>query len=158
MELVVVFIVNLMSSVLGTCKTLLIQKNKAVLAMLTIIMSQLLFYALMGMVLSTESWLIRLGAASATGVGAYLTLKVSDKFSKDRTYVTMVSSNNDKEAMEEICAYLKEHKIKNIITDSYTKEWATTYAVLIFAETKEDSKKVDKFIAGAEHKYFRIAI
>ena len=43
-NLLVVFVIKVIDNILGTGKTILIQKNKAFIASLTVVISQLIFY------------------------------------------------------------------------------------------------------------------
>lgn len=39
--------------------------------------------------------------------------------------------------MKEFRDWLKEHKITNLTTDGYTKDWKKTLAITAYAETKK---------------------
>ena len=93
--------------------------------------------------------------AIASGIGTLLALMISNKFSKDRTYVNIILNDN-KEVMMEFRDWLKEHKITNLTTDGYTKDWEKTLAITAYAETKEESKLIDEFINNSEYKFKRI--
>ena len=90
----------------------------------------------------------------SAGVGSYLAFMINNRFSKEVLYINIVTSNN-KDDMKSLCEYLKENKVKNIIYDSYTKDWARTYAVQVLANTKSQSILLDKFIESSEGKYLR---
>ena len=49
-NIIIVFLIKVFDNMLGTSKTILIQKNKSVLAALTVIISQIIFYKLMNVV------------------------------------------------------------------------------------------------------------
>ena len=142
MNLLFLFIVKVIDNILGTSKTILIQKNKGVLAALSVVISQIIFYKLIDAVGNSDSDLTMYVIAIASGVGTYLAVKLNDKFSKERTFVNVILSDN-KEAMEDLREYLKEHKITNLATDAYTKDWNKTIAITAYAETKEESKLLD---------------
>lgn len=149
------FFAKVLDSVLGTSKTILIQKGKGLFAAMTVILSQVIFFKIISEIVSSDNdlkmWLVSI----AGGVGTYLAIKINEKFSKDKVFVNNILSD-DKEAMTELCQYLRDNKIKNLITDSYTKDWNKTLAVTVFAETKNDSKLVDKFLEKSDKKYLRI--
>ena len=46
LNLSVLFIVKVIDNILGTSKTILVQKNKGVLAAITVVISQVIFYKL----------------------------------------------------------------------------------------------------------------
>ena len=49
---------------------------------------------------------------------------------------------------EELREYLRKHKITNLATEAFTKEWEKTIAITAYAETKEESRLLDKYIAN----------
>lgn len=154
-NLFVIFIVKVIDNILGTSKTILIQKNKGFLAAITVVISQIIFYELIDAVSSSDSNLTMYVIAVASGFGTYLAVKLNDKFSKERTFVNVILSDN-REAMEELRDYLREHKITNLATEAFTKEWEKTIAITAYAETKEESKLLDEYIAKSETKFKRL--
>ena len=155
MNLLFLFIVKVIDNILGTSKTILIQKNKGVLAALSVVISQIIFYKLIDAVGNSDSDLTMYVIAIASGVGTYLAVKLNDKFSKERTFVNVILSDN-KEAMEDLREYLKEHKITNLATDAYPKYWNKTIAITVYAETKEESKLLDNYISNSNTKFKRV--
>ena len=154
-EYVILVIIKLIDSILATSKTILVQKGKGALAAVTVGVSQLIFFKIISDVVTSDSdlkmWLVSITA----GIGTYITIQASQKISKDRLYVINVLSD-DKDAMTDLCGYLRENKIKNLVTDSYTKDWGKTLAVTVFADTKHQSKLVDKYIENSSTKFLRI--
>lgn len=155
LNLSVLFIVKVIDNILGTSKTILVQKNKGVLAAITVVISQVIFYKLIDAVGNSDSDLTMYAIAVASGVGTYLAVKLNDRFSKERTFVNVILSDN-REAMEELREYLREHKITNLATEAFTKEWDKTIAITAYAETKEESRLLDAYIANSEIKFKRV--
>ena len=155
MNLVFLFIVKVIDNILGTSKTILIQKNKGVLAALSVVISQIIFYKLIDAVGNSDSDLTMYVIAIASGFGTYLAVKLNDKFSKERTFVNVILSDN-REAMEELRDYLREHKITNLATEAFTKEWDKTIAITAYAETKEESRLLDEYIKNSDTKFKRV--
>lgn len=155
MNLVFLFIVKVIDNILGTSKTILIQKNKGVLAALSVVISQIIFYKLIDAVGNSDSDLTMYVIAIASGFGTYLAVKLNDKFSKERTFVNVILSDN-REAMEELRDYLREHKITNLATEAFTKEWNKTIAITAYAETKEESRLLDEYIKNSDTKFKRV--
>lgn len=155
MEYVLLFLIKVFDNVLGTGKTILIQKGKGLFAAMTVTLSQIIFFKIISEVVSSDNDTKMFLVSIAAGVGTFLAIKINDKFSKDKVFVNNIVSD-DKEAMTELCTYLRDNKIKNLVTDSYTKDWGKTLAVTVFAETKEESKLVSKFLRESENKYLRI--
>lgn len=154
LNICLVFLIKVFDNMLGTSKTLLIQKNKSILASLTVIISQIIFYKLINVANSGGEYMIYI-IAVASGLGTYLALIISNKFSKERTYVNVILSDN-KEAMKTFRDFLKENKITNLTTDAYTKDWKKTISITAYAETKHQSKLIDEFIKSSNTKFKRI--
>lgn len=154
MEYLWLVAIKLLDSILGTGKTILTQKNKGVLTALTVIATQLIFFKVLDDVMKADSDLKMWVVSIASGVGTYIAILINQKLSKETVYINNILSD-DREAMTALCNYLREHKIKNLVTDSYTKDWGKTLAVTVFAETKEQSKLVDKYIEESPTKFLR---
>lgn len=152
--MILIFIVKVLDNLLSTAKTILIQKNKALLASISVIISQIIFYKLVNAVNNGGDTIIYL-ISFASALGTYLALIIDNKFSKDRVYVNIIL-NDDKKIMMEFRDFLKDHKITNLTTIGYTKDWKKTLAITAYAETKEQSKLIDKFIETSNTKFKRI--
>ncbi len=153
--LIGLFIVKVIDNILATGKTILIQKNKAGLAAITVIISQIIFYKLISAVVSADNDTAMIIVSIGSGFGTYLALKFNDKFSKDRLYVNVIFSDN-KEALMDFRDYLVSHKITNNVTDSYTKDWGKTISLTIYSQTKNESRIVDDYIANSNEKFKRV--
>ena len=153
-NIIIVFLIKVFDNMLGTSKTILIQKNRSILASLTVVISQIIFYKLIDAVSGDQEYMVYV-IAIASGVGTLLALVISNKFSKERTYVNVILSDNREEMML-FRDFLKENKITNLTTDAYTKDWKKTIAITAYAETKEQSKLIDHFINESDNKFKRI--
>ena len=154
-NLVLIFIVKVIDNILGTSKTILIQKNKSFIASITVVISQIIFYKLINVVDGNDGELMIYVIAVASGIGTLLALHISNKFSKDRLFVNVILSDN-KEAMMELREFLIENKINNLTTDGYTKDFKKTLAITAYVETKEKSKLLDKYLENSNIKFKRI--
>ena len=155
LNLVLLFAIKVIDNILGTSKTILIQQNKGILAALSVIISQIIFYKLIDAVGDSENDLTMYVVSIASGFGTYIAVKLNDKFSKEKTYVNVILSDN-REAMEDLLGYLRKNKITNLTTDAYTKDWKKTLSITAYAETKEQSKLLDKYIAESDVKFKRM--
>lgn len=155
LNIIIISIVKIIDNILSTGKTILIQRNKGILAGLSVIVSQVIFYKLIDAVNDSESDLIMYVISIASGIGTYLAILIGNKFSKERLYVNILLSD-DMDAMVELRNYLQEHKITNLTTDGYTKDFEKTLAITAYVETKEKSKLLDKYIEESNNKYKRI--
>lgn len=140
---------------LTTSKTILVQRNRPILASFAVIASQIIFYKLINSIGSSENDLALYIVSVASGVGTFLALKLGNRFSKERTYVNVILSD-DKDAMIELREFLKVHKITNLTTDGYTKDWQKTIAITAYAETKEQSHLIDEYMKESCVKFKRI--
>lgn len=153
-KLILVFIVKVFDNILGTSKTILIQKNKGILAGLTVMISQVIFYKLISAVNSGGDLTMYL-ISIASGIGTYLAILINNKFSKEKTFINVILSDN-KEEMIKLREFLKKNKITNLTTDGYTKDWEKSIAITAYAETKTESKLIDNYITSCENKFKRI--
>ena len=145
--------VKIIDNILSTGKAILIQRNKAVLAGIFVAVSQIIFYKLINVAQNGKYMIYVISVAS--GVGTYLAIFISNKFSKERLYVNVLLSD-DKDAMMDLRNFLQLNKITNLATDGYTKDFKKTLAVTAYVETKEKSKLLDNYINNSNTKYKRI--
>ncbi|MBE6155526.1 MAG: hypothetical protein E7164_02070 [Firmicutes bacterium] len=153
-NLVVIFIVKVLDNLLSTSKTILIQKNKAFLAGISVVISQIIFYELIDAV-STSGDLTMYVVSVASGIGTILAVGLSNHFSKDRMYINVLLCD-DKKVMKNLRNFLKENKITNLATDGYTKDWKKSIAITAYAETKAQSKLIDDYLESLDVKVKRI--
>ena len=152
-NILVVSFVKIIDNILSTGKAILIQRNKAVLAGIFVAISQIIFYKLINVAQNGKYMIYIISVAS--GVGTYLAIFISNKFSKERLYVNVLLSD-DKDAMIDLRNFLQLNKITNLTTDGYTKDFKKTLAVTAYVETKEKSKLLDNYINNSNTKYKRI--
>ena len=81
--------------------------------------------------------------------------KRPDKFSKERTFVNVILSD-DMQAMIDLREFLIAHKITNLTTDGYTKDWSKSIAITAYADTREQSRLIDNYLNNSKSKFKRI--
>lgn len=155
LELLLLFGLKAADNLLSTGKQILIQRHKPILASLSVVLSQIIFYRLIDKVSAYNGDLALYIVAIASGVGTFLAVKISDKFSKERTFVNVILSD-DRDAMVDLREFLKEHHITNLATDGYTKDWNKTIAITAYAETREQSRLIDQYVKDSSVKFKRI--
>lgn len=155
LNLFVIFLVKVADNVLSTGKTILIQKNKAFFAALTVVVSQIIFYKLIDAVSSSDNDITMYVISVASGLGTYLAVKFNNRFSKDRLFVNIILSD-DREAMEELRDFLKSNHITNLATECFTKDWGKTIAITAYTETKAKNKMLDDYIEKSNVKFKRL--
>ena len=150
------FIAKILDNALNTGKTILIQRNKGALAGIAVAISSLLYFSVIKNVVSAENNIAMLVVSLASGIGCYMAVVITNRFSKERTYVNVVMSD-DKEAVKDFHDFLAEHHITNVAADSYTMDWQRkTITVTAYAETKEESRLITQYLNESTTKFKRL--
>ena len=150
MSLGLLFIAKMADNALSTVKTIMIQRNRSLLAGVAIALSSFLYFWITRSVVLADSMLTTLTVAVASGVGCFLVSGINNKLSKDRTYVNVVMSHGFRD-------YLAKHHITNVASDSYTLDWnRKTLTVTAYAETKEQSRIINSYMENSDTKYKRV--
>lgn len=154
--LIALFFAKILDNALSTGKTILIQHNKGALAGIAVAISSLLYFSVIKNVVSAENDIAMLVVSLASGIGCYMAVVITNRFSKDRTYVNVVMSD-DKEAVKDFRDFLAEHHITNVAADSYTMDWTRkTITVTAYAETKEESRLINRYLEESPMKFKRV--
>lgn len=147
---------KLCDNLLGTTKTLLVQRNKAVLAGLALGLSNFIYMYITKDIVTNDNTVSLIVVSIASGLGCTLAVKLSNHFSKDKTYVNVILSDN-MEAMKQLRDFLAENKITNVAGDSYTRDWSQkTLSITAYAETRDQSKLIDEYIKNNDVKFKRL--
>ena len=65
--------------------------------------------------------------------------------------------SDNKPAMQDFRDFLAQHHITNVATDSYTRDWGEkTITVTAYADTKEESGLIDKYLSDSPLKFKRV--
>ena len=154
--LVVLFLAKVLDNTLGTAKTILVQRNQCVLAGVALGLSNFIYLSITKDIVASDGSLALVIVSIASGVGCCLAVALSNRFSKDKTYVNVIMSDN-KEAMQELRDFLADHHITNVANDSYTLDWSTkTITITAYAETKLESRLIDEYIKKSPLKFKRL--
>ena len=70
---------------------------------------------------------------------------INKKVSKDTVYVNIITSN-ERTKMKELGDYVRAEGIKIVTFDAYSDDLERTLTALVFANTKEQSSKIDRYI------------
>lgn len=150
------FIAKMCDNLLGTAKIILIQKNKPLLAGLALGLSNFIYLCITKSIVSSDGMLSLIVVSVASGVGCCLAVAIDNKFSKDKTFVNVIMSD-DIEAMKQLRDFLAEHKITNVASDSYTLDWdSKTLTITAYAETKAQSSLIDDYLKSTGTKFKRV--
>ncbi len=151
-----IFLAKVMDNALSTTKTILIQRSRWLLAEIAVVISDFIYFWITKRVVSADSYAAMLVVALAGGVGCALACILSDKLSKDRTYVNVIMSDN-LDAMKRFRDFLAKHHITNVAADSYTREWnRKTITITAYAETKAESRLINQYISESPLKFKRV--
>lgn len=152
----ILFVAKVIDNMLGTAKTILVQRNRCVLAGLALGLSNFLYLCITKNIVTTDSNLALIVVSIASGVGCCLAVAVSNRFSKEKTYVNVIMSD-DLQAMKKLRDFLAKHHVTNVAADSYTLDWSKkTITITAYAETKEQSRLIDEYIENSELKFKRV--
>lgn len=155
-HLSVLFIAKMIDNLFGTAKTILIQRNRCILAGLALTASDFIYFHITRNIIMADSELSILVVSVASGVGCCLAMLVSKRLSKDKTYVNVIMSDNRK-AMQDFRDFLAGHHITNVASDSYTLDWNTkTITVTAYAETRKQHMLINDYIETSPLKFKRV--
>ena len=151
-----IFLAKVLDNGLSTTKTILIQRSRWLLAGIAVGISDFIYFWITKRVVSSDSMAAILVVSLAGGVGCALACLLSDKMSKDRTYVNVIMSD-DLEAMMDFRDFLAKNHITNVASDSYTLDWdQKTITITAYAETKAESRLINKYIEESPLKFKRV--
>ena len=153
--LAVIFIFKMIDNLLGTAKTILVQRNKGLLAGLALALSNFIYFCITKNIVTSDGVASLIVVSIASGVGCCLAIAFNNKFSKDKTYVNVILSDDMYEMMR-LRDFLATNKITNIISDSYDLNWEKTLSITAYAETKYQSKLIDKYLKNNNTKFKRL--
>ena len=138
--------VKIIDNIIITEKTILTQKNKAISASILVIVSQFMFYMLIKQVVADNNIISIIIVSVASGIGSYIAFYMNKKLSKDMVYINIITSN-DKKKMKAFGDYMRTENIKIVTFDAYNDDRENTLTALVFANTKDQSSKIDNYIS-----------
>lgn len=151
-----IFLAKVLDNALSTTKTILIQRSRWLLAGIAVVISDFIYFWVTRRVVSSDSMTAMLVVSLAGGVGCAVACLLSDKLSKDRTYVNVIMSD-ELDAMMELRDFLARHHITNVAADSYTLDWnQKTITITAYAETKAESRLINDYISESPLKFKRV--
>ena len=152
----VLFLAKVFDNALSTAKTILIQRSRWLLAGVSVVLSDFIYFWLTKKVVAADNnWAILI-VAIAGGVGCSIACLVSERLSKDRTYVNVIMSDN-LEAMKAFRDFLAEHHITNVAADTYTLDWnKKTISITAYPEIKAENHLITEYIENSPLKFKRV--
>ena len=155
MQYVILSLIKIFDNILLTLKSIYTYKNRKILSSILVIISQLMFYIIIKQIIADDSMTTILVISFASGVGNYIAFIINDKFKKDDVWTNIITSNS-KDMLLELCAMLREHKVKYLLYDTYNRRFEQSYTITAFTKTKSESKLIDKFLEQTNVKYLRM--
>ena len=153
---VLMFIAKVLDNALGTAKTILIQKNRPLAASVVLAVSNAIYFKIAKSIISDDGDFALYLVAVASGVGCYVAMLISDRFSQEKTFVNVIMSD-DIDAMKNLRTYLASHHIDNVAADTYTLDWETkSSTITAYAKTKHQSRLIDEYIDQSQTKFKRL--
>lgn len=154
----ILFLAKVLDNTLNTAKTILVQRNRCLLAGVALGLSNFIYLSITKDIVTSDSTLALVIVSIASGVGCCIAVALSNRFSKDKTYVNVILSD-DKEAMKEFRDFLAENHITNVATDSYTLDWSRkSISITAYAQTKAQSRLIDEYIERSLLKCKRVIL
>ena len=151
----ILFLAKVMDNALSTAKTIFVQRNRSLLAGIALALSNFIYLLITKDIVTSDSMLSLVVVSVASGVGCWLAIAFNNKFSKERTYVNVIMSD-DFEEMKKLRGFLAANKITNVAGISYTLDWKKTLAITAYAETKEQSRLIDEYLNNSDVKFKRV--
>lgn len=142
---IILAIVKVIDNIILTGKTILTQKNKAIAASILVVISQFIFYIVIKQIVEDNNFISIAIVSIASGVGSYIAFYINKKVSKDTVYVNIITSN-ERAKMKELGDYVRAEGIKIVTFDAYSDDLERTLTALVFANTKEQSSKIDRYV------------
>ena len=153
--LIILFLAKMADNGLSTAKTILVQNNKGILAGLALALSNFIYFCITKDIVTSDGTTSLIIVSIASGVGCCLAISFNNKFSKDKTYVNVILSDDMYEMMR-LRDFLATNKITNIISDSYDLNWEKTLSITAYAETKYQSRLIDEYLKNNNTKFKRL--
>ena len=152
----ILFLAKFLDNVLGTTKTILIQRGRCILAGAALAVSNYIAYSITKSIVTAEGSAAILVVSVASGIGCSLAMALSKKLARDRLYVNVIMSDN-REAVQALRDFLAQYHITNVAADSYTLDWNTkTITVTAYAETRAESELINDYLRRCPQKFKRV--
>lgn len=145
-------LVKIIDNVISTEKSILTHQNKAVAASVLVAISQFLFYILIKEVVADSNMISIIVVSIASGIGSYIAFCINNKFSKETVYINIITSN-DKDKMKMFGDYVRSNNIKIVTMPTYGDEVEKTLTALVFTNTRNQSKLIDKYVENNNELY-----
>lgn len=154
MTYIILALIKIFDNVILTAKSLATYKEQRILSSILVVISQLIFYLVIGQVISDNTMLAIIIVSVSSGVGNYVAFLINGKFKKDSKW-SMALTSSDKEDVERLCNYLAANKIKYIASDGYNRRMEHTINIIAFSKTKAESRLIEQYLKTSNSKYLK---
>lgn len=104
-----------------------------------------MFYFIIKEVVTDNNIISIFVVSIASGIGSYIAFYINKKLSKDMVHINIITANN-KSKMKLFGDYMRTENIKIVTFDAYNDDRENTLTALVFANTKEQSAKIDNYL------------
>lgn len=156
-EYIFLALIKVLDNIISTAKSIAVHKEKRITSSILIILSQLIFYLVIGRVIEDNTILAIVIVSVSSGIGNYIAFAINDRFKKDAKWTMVITSSNI-EDIKGLCNYLAICNIKYIANDGYTRNGDHTINVIAFSKTKEESKLIEGYLQNSKSKYLKEVI
>lgn len=153
--LIILFLAKVLDNSLGTAKTILVQHNRSILAGIALGLSNFIYFCITKNIVESDGLISIVIVSIASGVGCCLAIAFNNHFSKDKTYVNVILSDNVDEMMA-LRDFLAANKITNVVSDSYDRDWKKVLSITAYPETKDQSRLIDGYLNNSDVKFKRL--
>lgn len=136
---------KIIDNVITTEKSILIRNNKAIAASIFVMISEFMFIFIIKKVVSDSNIISAIVVSVAAGIGSYIAFFINNRFSKETVFINIITSNN-KAKMKAFGDYMRAAGIKIVTFDAYNDDINNTLTALVFANTRNQSKLIDKYV------------
>ena len=157
MGYILLSLVKVFDNVILTAKSIATYKEQRILSSILVIISQLIFYLVIGQVINDNTLLAIIVVSVSSGIGNYVAFIINDKFKKAAKW-TMILTSSDVDDIKTLCNYLATNNIKYVANDGYNRKGEHTINVIAFSKTKEESRLIEKYLNSTSCKYLKEVI
>ena len=142
---IVLALTKVVDNLITTEKSILVHQRKAVAASIFVAISEFMFLFIIKEVVADSNIASNIVVAVGAGIGSYIAFFINNKFSKETVYINIITSN-DKTKMKAFGDHMRAEGIKVVTMPTYGDEIEKTLTAMVFANTREQSSKIDKYI------------
>lgn len=144
---------KIVDNLITTEKSLLVQQRKAVAASIFVAISEFMFLFIIKKVVADSNVVSNIVVSIGAGIGSYIAFFINNKFSKETVFINIVTSN-DKNKMKVFGDHMRSEGIKILTMPTYGDEIEKkTLTALVFANTRNQSKLIDKYVENNSELY-----